>query len=414
MKIVFVGPFGLQPKTTMSVRALPLAKALVARGHQVTVLIPPWDDPERSGQSWEENEVQIINVPLPARPLSRLPILFHPLLTRSLVKQALAQQPQVIHLFKPKAYAGLSHLGLWWLRRLRNLPVRLVVDTDDWERAWNERLPYSAGQKKFFAWQEKWGLGHADAVTVASRALAQLIPDQFGVDPGQVFYLPNGCRPEMLVGKPGQNGLAAKGQKSDKLLLSPQPFSSLAGGDRPTILLFSRFAEFRLDRIVTLIKLVAEQAPQARWLVVGRGFNGEEKELAAKLTQTHLRQYTHFISDWIPPDRVPAYLAAADVAVHPYDDTLLNRTKCSVRLIDLLAAGVPVVADGVGQNCEYIEHDVSGLLVPPENDTAFSQSLVRLLQEPDTRQRLGQAAARSIQEKFTWPHLAQIAERAYF
>ena len=65
MEIVFIGPFGLQPKGTMSGRALPMARALVARGHTVTVLIPPWDDPERAGQAWEDHGVQVVNVDLP-------------------------------------------------------------------------------------------------------------------------------------------------------------------------------------------------------------------------------------------------------------------------------------------------------------------------------------------------------------
>jgi hypothetical protein len=43
MNIVMIGPFGLQPKATMSFRALLMAKALVARGHSATLLIPPWD-----------------------------------------------------------------------------------------------------------------------------------------------------------------------------------------------------------------------------------------------------------------------------------------------------------------------------------------------------------------------------------
>ena len=148
MNIVFIGPFGLRPKATMSIRAVPLAKALATRGHTVTVLIPPWDDPERSGQSWEEAGVRIVNVALP-RKVFRLPLLFHILLTRTLVAQTLALQPDVIHCFKPKAYAGLAHLVLWWLRRLTNLSVRLVVDTDDWEQGWNAVLPYSALQKNF-------------------------------------------------------------------------------------------------------------------------------------------------------------------------------------------------------------------------------------------------------------------------
>ena len=35
-----------------------------------------------------------------------------------------------------------------------------------------------------------------------------------------------------------------------------------------------------------------------------------------------------------------------------------------------------VVADAVGQNCEYIQAGQSGILVPAEDDTAFSQALL--------------------------------------
>jgi glycosyltransferase involved in cell wall biosynthesis len=401
MQIVFVGPFGLQPKGTMSGRALPLARALVAKGHSVTVLIPPWDDPDRAGKVWGDQGVQVVNVDLPQGKVARLPLLFHILLTRRLVSRTLALQPDVVHLFKPKAYAGLSHWVLWWLRRWRGLSLRLVVDADDWEQAWNEVLPYSPVQKKLFAWQETWGLSHADAVTVASRALEELVITQIGADPARVYYVPNGCCSTVRTAD-------RRSPTTDKLSISDLDASS-----EPTILLFSRFAEFKLERVVTMVRLVAEQAPAARWLIVGRGFRGEEKTLEAKLTRAGLDQYVHFISEWIPPDQVPTYFTAADVAVHPYDDTLLNRTKCSVKLIDLLAAGVPVVADAVGQNCEYIQPEVSGMLVPAEDDEAFAQAVISLLQEPETRHKMGQAATQFIQENFSWSQLIDTVERAY-
>src|SRR5438105_4606679 len=44
MRIAFIAPFGLQPKGTVSARMLPLAHALAQRGHQVRIIIPPWDD----------------------------------------------------------------------------------------------------------------------------------------------------------------------------------------------------------------------------------------------------------------------------------------------------------------------------------------------------------------------------------
>jgi glycosyltransferase involved in cell wall biosynthesis len=422
VKIVFIGPFGLRPKATMSVRALLLAQALVARGHELTMLIPPWDDPERAGQSWEDGGVHIVNVALPPR----LPLLFHILLTRTLVAQALALKPEVIHCFKPKAYAGLAHLVLWWLRRLGGFPgLRLVVDADDWEQAWNDLLPYSASQRKLFTWQEKWGLRHADAVTVASRALEKLVIAQGGGDSSRVFYVPNGYHSVIATGDPFDRLRAGRRPETGHTFLPPSPVPRPPSpaeramirakwqlGNAPTILLYSRFAEFRLERIVRLVGEVAAQMPQARWLIVGKGLQGEEKRLEMLLAEADLTEYVCF-TGWLPVEQLPIHFAVADVAVYPYDDTLMNRTKCSVKLIDLLAAGLAVVADAVGQNVEYLQNGESGVLTPPADDTALAAALVALLQEPERRQKLGQAARQYLEENFSWSSLAQIVEKAY-
>lgn len=387
MDIVFIGPFGLSPKGTMSARAVPLAKALVQRGHQVTILIPPWDNPERAGQQWDDAGVRIVNVPLPRL---RLPVFFHILLTRTLVQAALARRPQVIHLFKPKAYAGLAHLMLYYAQRHTS---RLVVDSDDWEQAWNEVLPYSPLHKWFFAWQERWGLRHADAVTVASRALVDLVTAEGQL---QFVYLPNGTE-SPFPARP----LEAIHAVRERWHL----------GEAPVILLYTRFAEFRLSRIVTLVRRVAEAVPAAIWLIIGQGFQREEDRLATILADTGLSDRVR-LAGW-PVDDLAACVRAAQVAVYPYDDTVLNKTKCSVKLIDLLAAGLPVVADAVGQNCAYIKTEITGLLTPPEDDAAFAQAVIRLLRDESLRQRLGQAAATTMTTHYRWAHLAQRAEEAY-
>jgi len=371
----------------MSVRALPLARALASRGYDVTLLLPPWDDPKRAGQQWQDAGVQVVNLPLPPG----VPLFFHIWLTRTLVARTLALQPDVVHFFKPKAYAGLAHLVLWWLRRLGGVSMRLVLDADDWEQAWNERLPYPAVQKKLFAWQERWGLRHADAVTVASRTLENLVAALRPTQPVDIFYVPNG----LPAASPPQPALTARAVR-EKWQLE----------QAPVILLYSRFAEFRLKRVVTLVQQVAE-----RWLIVGQGLYGEERALAQHLRLAGLQDYVRF-AGW-PLSDLPACFAAADVAVYPYDDTLINRTKCSVKLIELLSAGLPVVADAVGQNSEYIEHGLSGILVAAQNDAAFSRAVVDLLRSPQQRQRLGQAAAQRVRNHFNWRQLAQVVERAY-
>ncbi len=376
----------------MSVRALPLAQALTARGHQLTMLIPPWDDPQRAGQSWVDQGVQVMNVNLPPG----LPLLFHILLARTLVARTLALKPDVVHCFKPKAYAGLSHLVLWWLRRLGRVSLRLVVDEDDWEQAWNEVSLYSPAQKRFFAWQEQWGLRQADAVTVASRALEKLVTTCRYGDSAGVIYLPNGTT-------------ADRGPQTAE---SPRPSDGQSHLHPPTILLYSRFLEFRLERIVSLVRGVAQALPKARWLIIGSGLHGEERQLAALLTTAGLAESAHF-TGWLPSEQLPAHFAAADAAVFPYDDTLINRTKCSVKLIDLLAAGVPVVADAVGQNNEYIQSGQTGILTPAGDDAAMAAALVALLQDPPRRERLGQAARQYLTENFSWSRLAQVAESVY-
>ena len=54
-----------------------ILEEIVKKGHTVTVLIPPWDDPKNAGQSWDDAGVKVVNVALPPA----IPLLFHILLT---------------------------------------------------------------------------------------------------------------------------------------------------------------------------------------------------------------------------------------------------------------------------------------------------------------------------------------------
>lgn len=393
MVIVMLGPFGLRRKGTMAVRALPMARALVRRGHKVTVLLPAWDSPEDAGKRWETAGVSVENSP----PFPGIPLYGHLSLTAWLVRRALALRPDVVHLFKPKAYAGLSAFCLWWLRRFGLCQARLVLDSDDWEGpgGWNDLERYSPLQKRLFAWQERWGLGHADALTLASRAL-QTISWSLGAAPETAFYVPNGANEEQATAH-----------------LSPQEAKRALGLEgRPVVLLYTRFFEFRVERVVRIWRSVTDGLPDARLLVVGKGLFGEEEQLARLLREAGCAQNVLF-TGWMESSRLPDLFRAADVAVYPYEDTLINRTKCAVKLIDLLAAGLAVVADAVGQNGEYIEQGASGRLVAPGDDEAFAQAVIGLLADGEMRRRLGQGARGRMAERFSWARLAETVEKSY-
>jgi glycosyltransferase involved in cell wall biosynthesis len=61
-----------------------------------------------------------------------------------------------------------------------------------------------------------------------------------------------------------------------------------------------------------------------------------------------------------------------------------------------------IVATDVGGIPEIIRHEVSGLLVPPDNVEALSASLLRLLDRPELRRALGEAAYQTVTSRFSW------------
>jgi glycosyltransferase involved in cell wall biosynthesis len=157
---------------------------------------------------------------------------------------------------------------------------------------------------------------------------------------------------------------------------------------------------------------VVAVVPDAKLLVVGKGFFGEEERLLKQAEAIGLRGSIEY-AGWTPPERLPELFAQSSVAIFPFDDTLINRTKCSVKLIDLLAAGVPVAADAVGQNAEYIRHAETGVLVPGGDVAAMAQAVVDLWRAPDRRAALSGAAMRDVRERFDWTRLCERVEQLY-
>jgi glycosyltransferase involved in cell wall biosynthesis len=382
--IVMVAPFGLAPKATTSGRALPLAAALVARGHRVTLIVPPWDDPARSGQEWVEDGVTIRHISLPRR-LETAGIVVR---LRAAIRAA---RPDLVHVFKPKGHGALAALGLE-----RRYPI--VVDTDDWEGAggWNDSGIYGPAQRALFAWQERDAPRRAAAATAASRTLEGQLWG-FGLARERVAYLPNG----ITRARHGDWARAREG--------APTVRARLGLEDAPTILLYTRFVEFAPARAIAILCGVREQVPDARLLVVGHGFADEDAALHDEARRAGLGTAIRHLP-WVEWADLPATLAAGDVAILPYTDTLINRAKCSVKALDLLVAARPIVADAVGQLRETIVPGESGVLVPPEEPAAFVPAVAALLRDPARRAALGAAAERRVWAEFDWARLVVRAE----
>jgi glycosyltransferase involved in cell wall biosynthesis len=73
----------------------------------------------------------------------------------------------------------------------------------------------------------------------------------------------------------------------------------------------------------------------------------------------------------------------------------------SIALLEAMAAGRPIVATAVGGTPEAIEHERSGLLVPPGDAPALARAIERLLDDPNLARRLGNSARGAVDERFT-------------
>ena len=391
MKIVMIAPFAFTPKATVNARTFPIAQTLTSRGHQVTILTAPYDHLEDAGTTAERDGVQIYNLPI-----KRVTALTPLLAAWQLAALARRQRPDVVHLFKPVGYAALAGMILYHTSHLA-----LVTDSDDWEGTggWNSINPYPWHWKRFFDFQERWVPCHSAAVTVASRTLETQMWGM-GVPVEQVFYVPN-C--------PGTAFLRHREEvhPSDRSHVR----QALGIGDAPMAIYVGHITRGDdLDLALVAFKQVLDHLPSARLVIAGTGDGlSPLRSLAAELGLSD----TVIFTGWIDHQKVPAYLMAADAAIYPYRDSLVNRAKCSIKILEYMAMGKAIVTHRVGQNLEYLEQDRSGILVEPGSATEFADGLLAVLTDPAFAERLGSEAALRIERRFSWAQRVVGIEQAY-
>jgi glycosyltransferase involved in cell wall biosynthesis len=82
---------------------------------------------------------------------------------------------------------------------------------------------------------------------------------------------------------------------------------------------------------------------------------------------------------------VPQLLAAMDVFV------LCSRSEgYSMALVEASTAALPIIATDVGGNAEIVQHEATGLIVPPADAAALSAAMGRLCADAAQRQRMGE------------------------
>jgi len=108
----------------------------------------------------------------------------------------------------------------------------------------------------------------------------------------------------------------------------------------------------------------------------------------------------HVVSDavgFVPPAELGAYYDRAAIVVCPS-----RREGYGVVAREAMAHGRPVIASAVGGLLDAVDHERTGLLVPPGDAAALRAAIERLLADAALRARLGAAAREQAGERFSW------------
>ena len=93
--------------------------------------------------------------------------------------------------------------------------------------------------------------------------------------------------------------------------------------------------------------------------------------------------------EWSYDDEVDD-LMSFDIGLMPLDDNPWSKGKCSFKLIQYLAVGIPSVCSPVGMNCDVIENGKQGLWASSLEE--WEHQLSKLIEDIDLRKTMGSTA----------------------
>jgi glycosyltransferase involved in cell wall biosynthesis len=94
-----------------------------------------------------------------------------------------------------------------------------------------------------------------------------------------------------------------------------------------------------------------------------------------------------------------ADIAAADIGISWIPDDAWSRGKCGLKVLQYMAAGLPVVTNPVGVHTEMVRHGETGFLVDTKEE--WVDAIRTLARDADLRRRMGAAGRRLVAERYS-------------
>jgi len=327
------------------------------------------------GSSEFENEFRALGVPVLGKPRSALATLWAPAALLRYLRRERIELLQTFLFHSDVAGRVVGRLARIGGGKRRLVIVSSVRASNVRNRAWQFRLA-------------RWTAPLADAFTAVSRRTLEFASQHEGVAVERATVIPNGIDPAEWEAAPD----ARRKAQREELGLQPGDFVVCTVG---------RLHEQKgLEFLLPAARTVAEQVPNAVFLIAGYGPLRERLEAKAKGLGLESRvRFLGYRRD------VANLLAASDIFALP---SLWE--GMSNAILEAMAAAKPVVATAVDGAVEQVEDGVTGLLVPPGDAKALAGAILELARDPRKAQEMGTKGREKVRREFTLDRMTE----AYF
>lgn len=215
---------------------------------------------------------------------------------------------------------------------------------------------------------------------------------------GNIAVIPCGTNIDCFGSVDREAGRAEVGiQPEDKLVMYAGRFDHRKGIET----LVRAVARQEVKRHANLkLMIVGGYTPQAK--------DGLEQERIAKIVNDLGIQDLTTFTNRVEHQELAAYYAAADVCVVPS-----HYEPFGLVAIEAMASRTPVVASEVGGLKFSVKDQVTGLLVPPQNEAAFAQAIDSILSDAEWARQMGENARDRVESRFSWDGVAKQLDKQY-
>jgi glycosyltransferase involved in cell wall biosynthesis len=228
-----------------------------------------------------------------------------------------------------------------------------------------------------------------DGWVVNSKVGAESMARKTRIALNKILVLQNGICPEMFGNQVSPSQAKARlGMAEDSILVTM--VARLEPGKNHRML---------IDAAARVLK----HAPQARFLVVGKG--SMARNLQDYSSELGVSEKVCFLGQ---RSDVAEILAATDISVSTTDFEGLPNV-----IIESMAAGKPIVCTNYKGYEEIMTHESNALISPCGNAEAFAQNVLRLINDDDYRRWLGSNASKYAWSRFSPETMGKNLEQIY-